>query len=839
VKPARSGSLAAPLPIDPLLPEIARALSRASRLVIVAPPGAGKTTRVPLTLLDAPWLGQRKVVLLEPRRLAARAAARRMAAALGERVGETVGYRVHLDTVVGRTTRLEVVTEGVLTRMLQTNVTLDDVGAVLFDEFHERSLHADLGLALTLHAQRLVREDLRVIVMSATLDGIGVARAIDAPLLQSEGRAYPVVTHYRPRRERERTEDAVVRVTREAMEAHGGDALIFLPGGAEIRRTSERLIDAIDDPSVDVRPLYGDLAGDAQDAAIQPGIAGRRKVVVATNIAETSLTIEGVRVVIDAGLVRAPRFSARTGLTRLETLRVSAASADQRRGRAGRVAPGVCYRLWNQADDAQLAPRNTPEILDADLAPLALELAVAGIDDPGDLTWLDPPPAGSLTRARELLKELGALSPDDRITPHGRALGALPTHPRIAHLLLRGRSAGQSALACDLAALLGNRDPLRPAEPGARVDADVRARLEVIAGAHAATAARVDRDAVRRIRQDARLLRERLGAGAGTSDPELAGVLLAFAYPDRIAQRRPDTHGRFVLSNGTGAHFDDPQPLGSEEWLVIAETDGRAPESRIYLAAPVTLDALIAYGAAQLVSSDTVEWDARADRVVAARRTMLGAIVVREQALKTAAPELVHATLVAALRQRGIRELPWSDGARRIRERLAFMRRHDATWPDVGDEALSSSLETWLGPFLGDARSLADVARADTAGALLSLVDWKRRAELEALAPTHIEVPTGSHISIDYSDPATPAIAVRLQELYGLPVTPAILGGRVPLTLQLLSPAHRPVQITRDLAAFWRGSYAEVRKEMRGRYPKHDWPDDPAHAAPSRGRKRR
>ena len=829
----------APLPIDPLLPDIRRALERGNRLVLVAPPGAGKTTVVPLELLTAPWARDRRIVLLEPRRLATRAAARRMAWLLGERVGDRVGYRMRLDTVVGPRTRLEVVTEGVLTRMLRDDPTLSDAAAVLFDEFHERSLHADLGLALALHAQRLVRDDLRIVVMSATLDGGSVARAIEAPLLESEGRAFPVTTEHRAPRERERIESAVSRAVAEALAAHDGDVLAFLPGAAEIHRTAHAITGANRDPLVDVRPLYGDLTGEEQDAAIAPSPSGRRKIVLATNIAETSLTIEGVRIVVDSGLARVPRFSARTGLTRLERVRISRASADQRRGRAGRTAAGVCYRLWSEADSAQLAARSVPEILDADLASLSLELAAAGIDDPSELTWLDPPPTGALAHARALLTSLGALE-DMRITPHGRAVADLAAHPRLAHLLLRGRDLGAGALACELTALLANRDILRPFEPGAKLDADLRARLEVLSGRETGIAARIDRDTVRRVRVEARAWRDRLGVrDAAPPDPGDAGLLLSFAYPDRIARRRNVEAGRYLLANGTGAHFAEPQPLGGEEWLVIAETNGQLPEAQIYLAAPVALDALTEHHSSLVSTSDDVRWDTARDRVVASRRTRLGAIVVRDVPLRDPPSEAIAFALLAEVARRGAAQFPWNDAATRLRARLAFARHADPSWPDVSDDALFGSLDEWLLPTVANARSMDDIAAADVASALLNRLTWQQRAELDRIAPTHCEVPTGSRITIDYGDPGAPAISVRVQELYGLASTPAVAAGRVPLTLHLLSPAHRPVQVTRDLAAFWKGSYAAVRREMKGRYPRHDWPEDPASAAPSRGRPRR
>ncbi|HKS05455.1 MAG TPA: ATP-dependent helicase HrpB [Gemmatimonadaceae bacterium] len=823
--------MAPPLPIESAIAEIRAALARATRVVIVAPPGAGKTTRVPVALLDEPWLDGRKIVMLEPRRLAARAAARRMASSLDGKVGGVVGYRVHLDTVVGRATRIEVVTEAVLTRMVQADPTLDGIGAVLFDEFHERSLAADLGLALTLNAQRHVRDDLRVVIMSATLESDRVARVLDAEVVRSEGRAFPVETLYRPRGERERVEVAVARVTREALAGPPGDILCFLPGGAEIRRTTEELAQTITDPRVDIRPLYGELPSELQDAAIAPSVDGRRKVVLATNIAETSLTIDGVRVVVDGGLARAPRYTARTGLTRLETVRISRASADQRRGRAGRTAPGVCYRLWGDGDDAQLAPRNVPEILEADLAPLALELAAAGIDDPNDLVWLDAPPAGALAQGRALLEQLGALerNPETgiaRLTAHGADIAALPTHPRISHLIVHGIELGHGALACDLAALFANRDVLRPAQPGAAIDADVRTRLAVLAGEKAGANARVDHDAVRRVRQESAVWRDRFRVPhEKRSHYDHAGLLLSFAYPDRVAKRR-NTHGRFVLANGSGAHFHEAQPLGSEGWIVIAETDGRIPESRIYLAASITLDELRTHHAGAFTTSDDIDV-VDDDTVRAVRRSRFGGIVVKEQPLRDLAPELVFAALMRAVRRRGIAALPWSENAQSLRARLAFARRLDDSWPDVSNDALLASVDEWLAPVVGDARSLRDIGRADLTQALLARLDWKQRADLDTVAPTHITVPSGARIAIDYTEPGAPALRVRLQEMYGVATTPTIGGGRVPLTLHLLSPAQRPVQVTRDLAAFWRGSYAEVRKDMRGRYPKHKWPEDP------------
>jgi ATP-dependent helicase HrpB len=821
------------LPIDPLLPAIGAALSGATRLVLVAPPGAGKTTRVPLALLDAPWAASGRLLLLEPRRLAARAAARRLAQQRGESVGQVVGHRMRDDTRVGPDTRLEVVTEGVLTRMLQHDPFLEGVAGILFDEFHERSLHADLGLALALHAQRLVREDLRLVVMSATLDGAAVAARIDAPVLESEGRAYPVDTRYRPRREREWVEDAVARVIREALADTDGDVLAFLPGAAEIRRCAARLGGLA---GVEVHPLYGDLPSAAQDAAILPSPAGRRKVVLATNIAETSLTIEGVRVVVDGGLARAPRFSPRTGMTRLDTVRIARASADQRRGRAGRVAPGVCYRLWDAHDEAQLTPREVPEILSADLAPLALELALAGLHDAAELTWMDAPPAGALAQGRALLRDLDALDADGRITPHGRAVAAVGAHPRLAHLALRARDAGHRALGAALGALLEARDLLRGA-PGAAADADVRTRLALLSGQERAGA---DADAIRRARHDATRWRERLGGGApGTLDPDAVGPLLAQAFPDRIARARREAPGRYLLSNGTGAAFTTADPLSDEPWLVIIETDGRTPEAGIRSAAPITLEEIRSVHARHLRVEDLVHWDDRSERLVAVRRESLGALTLHERQQRDVDPATVAAAVADTVRARGLSLLPWSDAASDLRARLAFVHAHDATWPAVDDAALLARLDEWLTPHLGAVRSAKDLAALPLHDALLGLLDWSQRAELERAAPTHVAVPSGSRIRVDYREGTAPSIAVRLQEVFGMASSPTVLGGRVPVTLHLLSPARRPVQVTTDLASFWRGSYAEVRKEMRGRYPRHDWPEDPAAASAHRGQVRR
>jgi ATP-dependent helicase HrpB len=838
------------------------ALASRRAAVLQAPPGAGKTTRVPLALLDEPWLRGAKIVMLEPRRLAARAAATYMARLLGERVGDTVGYRVRLDTRVGPRTRLEVVTEGVLGRMLQEDPALDGVGLVIFDEFHERNLHADVGLALTLQTRALLREDLGILVMSATLEGAPIAALLGgAPIVTSAGRAFPVETRHVPRRSEQRLESHVVSTVRDVLARETGDVLVFLPGAGEIRRVASMLEQPSLPAGVRVVPLHGTLPLEQQDLAIAASPPGHRKVVLATSIAETSLTIEGVRVVIDSGVMRVPRFSPRTGMTRLQTIRVSRASADQRRGRAGRVGPGIAYRLWSQHEEGGLVPHGAPEILEADLAPLALMLAEAGITEAGQLEWLDPPPAPAYSQARELLVQLAALDADGAITEHGRQMAALPMHPRLAHMVL-GAPRRLTALACDIAALVGERDVLRG--DGGPPDADLRLRLEAMraTGPQAGGMIHdmsVDRDAVRRAREQSRAWQEQLGtqvadrqassrAGARSgsrtettgADIEHAGSLLALAYPDRIAQRRtPEASARFLLRSGQGAVLPTSQALSAEPWIVVAELDDQRPESRIFLAAPVSLEEITSGLAPMIVREEIVEWDASARAVLARRRERLGALVLADAPLRDADPARVAAALLEGMRSAGGAALPWSDDARRLRARMTFAARHAAGWPDVSDDALASSMDEWLAPHLAGLRRFDDVQRLDLAGILRAMLDWKQRALLDELAPTHLVVPSGSRVPIDYGEADAPVLAVRLQEMFGCTETPRIGGGRVPLTIHLLSPAHRPVQVTRDLAGFWRTTYFQVRKDLRGRYPKHHWPDDPLAAPPTNRAKKR
>jgi ATP-dependent helicase HrpB len=813
------------LPVDEALPRLKAALAERTAAVLVAPPGAGKTTRVPLALLDAPWLVGRKIVMQEPRRLAARAAARRMASSLGEAVGETVGYRVRLDNKVGPRTRIEVVTDGLFLRMLQDDPSLDGIGCVIFDELHERGLETDLSFALVREAQTALREDLRVIAMSATLDPGPVSQRLGgAPVIESAGRMFPVDTRYLDREPAGRIEDATASAVRRALAEESGSALVFLPGTGEIRRVQERLAGL--GPEIDVAPLYGDLSPADQDRAIAPAPIGRRKIVLATSIAETSLTIEGVRIVIDSGQMRVPRFSLRSGMTRLETVRVSQASADQRRGRAGRLEPGVCYRLWPEEAQRGLLPFTPPEILDADLAPLALELAAWGVADAAALPWLTPPPASSLATARALLLDLGAIDSAGAITPHGRAMVRLGQHPRLAHLVLKGREMGQGRVAALLAAILGERDFLR-LPPGQR-DADLRHRVDLALSGKAPR--QITEMAHRWTRREAKDERP---------DPSMTGALLALAYPDRIGRRRAGAFGRYLLSGGRGAALSEGDPMGNEEFLTVADLDGSAQDSRIFLAAPITAGEIEELYSERIVAEQIVQWSARDGAVLARQRRRLGALILEDKPLARPDPDLIKAAMLDGVRQLGLGALPWGDDLRKWRERIGFLRHHDGSWPDLCDAALLASLPEWLGPFLDGVSRRDHLGRVDLSAAVRTLVPWDRQRQVDAQAPTHIEVPSGSHVPLDYSNPAEPTLSVRLQEMFGLTDTPRVAGGKVPVTIHLLSPARRPVQVTRDLASFWRSGYRDVKAELKGRYPRHYWPDDPLVAEPTARVKRR
>ena len=848
------------LPIRAALPELLATLAAGNRAVLQAPPGAGKTTLVPLALLDAPWRPEDgKIIMLEPRRLAARAAATRMAQLLGEPVGQTVGYRVRLENKVSARTRIEVVTEGILTRLLQDDPALEGVAAVLFDEFHERSLPADLGLALTLDAQQVLRPDLRLVVMSATLDAARLGLWLQAPVVTSEGRMHPVDTVYLsprraaglPPRPTDRLAELTPAVVREALYAHPGDVLVFLPGLADQRRVGERLEASLPD-EVDLHVLHGELPLDKQDAALRPAPAGRRKVVLATSIAETSLTIEGVRVVVDGGFARVPRFIARTGLTTLETVPVSQAAADQRRGRAGRLGPGVCYRLWPEIDHAALSAHLAPEILTADLSSLALELALWGAEAP-DLLWLDVPPAPALAQARELLLRLGALesqtqtptllpSPPSTLRPtsHGRELARLGLPPRLGHLVVRGRELGHGATACALAALLAERDVLR-ATDGRPAPPDLRLRLEALqTGRAPLPGLQPDAQGLRRVREAATALRGRAGVKSADLEPDLAGLLAALAYPDRLGQREGSDRLRLV----TGQRVQLPAEFfaGSDVFFAAAHLDGPANAPRAALAAPLSKAEVEELFREQISEQAEVRFDDATGRVLARKLRRLGALVLSESHLPNPSADDVAAALLQAVLEGELRALNWTDHARQVQERLAFLHQlNPADWPATSPEALLADAADWLAPNLSGLRSLADVARLDAAELLLQRLPggWAQRQELDRLAPSHLEVPSGSHVRIDYGDPAAPVLAVKLQELFGLVETPTVAAGRVPLLLHLLSPGGRPAQVTRDLRSFWQTGYFEVRKDLRGRYPKHPWPDDPMTHVPTKLTKKR
>ena len=808
------------LPIHAVLEPLKAVLSTTNAVVLAAPPGAGKTTVVPLALLDQPWLGDQKVLVLEPRRLAARAAADRMAATLGQKAGGTVGYRTRLQSRISAETRIEVITEGVFTRMILDDPALEGVGAVLFDEFHERSLDADLGLALARESQSVLREDLRLLVMSATLDIAGVSKLLEgAPVIEAEGRMFPVETLYLGRNTAERFEDAVARAVMQALGEQAGSVLVFLPGQGEIHRTVQRLNERLRDPSVDVVALYGALDKSEQDRAIEPAPPGRRKVVLATSVAETSLTIEGVRVVIDGGLSRVPRFEPSSGLTRLATVKVSRSSAEQRRGRAGRVEPGVCYRLWDEEQTRGLVPHQRPEIQEADLTAFALDLARWGAKSVEGLALLDPPPAGALAEARKVLTRLGALDARGDLTAHGRRLTRIPLPPRLAHMVAVASDQNDALGGAKIAVVLS--------EPGLGGNAvDLQDRLKGL-----------ERDRSPRAR-DAMKLAERWAraAGGGAGGDVDAGLLLAEAFSERIARARGKP-GEVLLASGRGAFLDPTEHMAREPWLAVAELGGGDSRDRIRLAAALDAATLEADLAHRIEVEDRLAREPSGKPVIR-RIRRIGALVLDEKVV--GAPD--RATMTAALKSEveagGLKALSWGDQAAALRARLAFLHGLDAAWLDVSDEGLLAAREDWLWPLLDGARSLGDIGDGKLTEALRGLIPWDMQRKLDELAPPRLTTPLGS-ASIDYAAEGGPRVEIRVQELFGVKTHPTVGGGRVPLTLSLLSPARRPVQVTRDLPGFWTGSWAAVRSEMRGRYPRHPWPEDPANAeATSRAKPR-
>lgn len=787
----------------------------------MAPPGAGKTTRVPLALLDEAWVGAKKILVLEPRRLAARGAAERMANTLGERVGETVGLRARHVSKSGPKTRIEVITEGVFTRMILDDPALGGVGAVLFDEFHERSLDADFGLALALDSQASLRDDLRILVMSATLDGARVSGLLgDAPIIESEGRAFPVETRYLGRDAHGRIDDQVTDAILKALRAETGSVLAFLPGQGEIRRVEDRLRERTSDPAVTIAPLYGAMDLAAQDRAVQPTRPGERKIVLATSIAETSLTIEGVRVVVDCGLARVPRYEPDAGITRLDTVRVSRAAADQRRGRAGRTEPGVCYRLWDEPQTKSLPAFAEPEIRSAGLAGLLLDCAEWGVTDPTVLLWLDAPPAAALESARADLLALGALDESGRITAEGRAIRSLPLPPRLARMVIVGAQRGQEHDAADIAAVLVERGL------GGN-DTDLASRLSAFR-----------RDRSRRAEDMRRLANGWAKSAAAVSERTAtqnasAASLLALAYPDRIAKAR-GAPGQFLLANGRGAKLDATDALATALFLVVADLQGAAAATRILLAARANDAEILAIAADRISQTDEITFDRVAAALRGRRLRRLDAIQLAGEPLRISPDDASARMLAEGLAGLGIDRLPWSKAQLQLRDRVGFLRvAQPGDWPDLSDTALAVTAGTWLAPFLSSKIRLADVGADDLGQALDTLLPWDLKRRLESEAPTHFSAPSGNSHAIDYEGGGAPALHIRVQELFGLKRHPAIAGGRLPLTLHLLSPAHRPIQITKDLPGFWAGSWSAVKAEMKGRYPRHPWPDDPANAAPT------
>jgi ATP-dependent helicase HrpB len=845
------------LPIDAVLPELTGALRAHNAAVVVAPPGAGKTTRVPLVLADEAWAAGKKILVLAPRRLAARAAAARMAATLGEAVGATVGYRVRFAAKVSRATRIEVVTEGVFARLVLDDPALTGVAAVVFDEFHERSLDADLGLALARDVQLGLREDFKLLVMSATLDGARVGRLLDnAPVIESAGRAFPVETRYLGREAQQPLERQVTDAVLRALRADSGSLLVFLPGAAEIRRTEAFVRERITDSEIDVVALYGALDADIQDRAIAPAPPGRRKVVLATSIAETSLTIEGVRVVIDSGLARVPRYEPDVGLTRLETVRVSRASADQRRGRAGRTEPGVCYRLWDEPQTAALEPANQPEILAADLSGFMLDLAFWGVADPAALVFLDQPPAPALSEARSLLRALGAVDHDGRITDEGRRLRRLPLPPRLARMVVDAADLGEAELAAEVAVVLTERGlGGNDVDLAHRVDALHRERSQrardALVVAKRWTRIAEDTHSPRREGDQREVSR---GRGGGKLS---VGSLLALAYPERIAKNR-GSGGAFLLANGRGASVDPTSALARAPFIAVAEVTGTAGQGRIVLAAALDANEIEARFSDRIESREEIVFDAASGSLRARRLRRLGAIVLAEQPMPVAPSEETARVLADAVARLGVDRLPWTKSLQQWRDRVGFLRRVDLAatrerqvagstsanddgneWPDLSDAALAASAANWLVPALAGKTALSSLQSDALADALHGLLPWRLSRRLDAEAPTHFSAPSGSVVAIDYAAEEGPKLAIRVQELFGLDRHPTIAAGRVAVVVELLSPAQRPVQVTRDLPGFWRGSYGAVKAEMKGRYPRHPWPDDPLAAAPTRRAKPR
>ncbi len=821
-------------PIDTILPNLRVALASHTNVVLSAQPGAGKTTRVPPSLLNEPWLSGKKILMLEPRRLATQRSAVYMASQINENVGETIGYTMRGDRKVGRNTKIEVVTEGILTRMLQDTPDLPNVGIIIFDEFHERSIHADLGLAFALDVQKHLRPDLRILVMSATLDGVAISALLGgSPVIESEGKIFPVLTHYLNQKSELFIEQQVTSIIVRALKDSEGDILVFLPGQREIRRTETILLEKYKLDDVIVHTLFGEASPKHQQAALSQAPDGKRKVILSTSIAETSLTIDGVRIVVDSGLSRIPMFDPKRGMSGLVTVPVSKASADQRRGRAGRQAPGVCYRIWTEEQHENLPNYLPPEILSADLAPVALELSRWGSPDGKSLSFLDPPPEHHLQQAVTLLEELGAMDSKGNLNKHGNAMADLPVHPRLAHMLIKGKEFQLGAMACDVAALLEERDLLRGTNDA---DIDLFSRWHALRKHDSR-----DRFAKERVEAQALRLRQMLNVTDRNMKEEKLGLLLALAYPERVAKRREASGERYQMAGGTGAVLPKSSMLSREEYLAIGDVDGAGSEVKVFLAAPITEDDIRMAFNERIIDSEEVYWDERAKMVVAQKITRLEALELSKTHLK-ASGELVVKALIQGIRQEGLHVLPWSKDATSMIERCTWLSKQNFLpddYPKTDADTLLATLEEWLMPYCSGITRLSQLDRLDMSSIVRGMFSYKQLQELDALAPTHLVVPTGSNIPLDYSVGEQPVLAVRLQEMFGETQTPTVAGGRVKVLLHLLSPAHRPLAVTQDLPSFWNNAYPDVRKDMRGRYPKHYWPENPLEAEPTRRAKPR
>lgn len=822
------------LPIHEIIPKLKDALRAKNKVVLQAPPGAGKTTVVPLELLNEPWLNDKKILMLEPRRLAARASAQRMALTINEKAGETVGYRVKLDSKISGKTKIEVVTEGILIRRIQNDPELGDIGLIIFDEFHERSIDTDLGLAFSLDIQDGLRDDLKVLIMSATLDGDKVASLMGgAPIITSEGRSYPVEYRYLSSSTKGRIEDDVVAAVMRAVKDESGSILVFLPGAGEIERTRARLAEKQFDHTVLVCPLYGVMPFDAQDRAIQKAPKGTRKIVLSTAIAETSLTIEGIAVVIDSGLQRLSAYDPSSGMSGLETVAVSKASADQRAGRAGRLEAGVCYRLWSEARHRSLAEFSAPEIKRADLVPLALDLAVWGVKDVADLSWLDQPDGASISAARDLLHSLGALDDDRQVTKHGTEMSRFPMHPRLAHMILNAEKLNFGWTALLVAALLEERDVLKLSPDRFTVDLTLRLEALDLVDRNQNSEARelgTQITLAKKMLKQAKIWARQFGIAHSTANIKKAGCCLAIAFPDRIGARRDGQQDSYILSGGRGGQLREDDPLCNEKFIAIGHLDKGGRAARIFSAAPISKEEIEDLFENRISDQAVVEFDERRKKVLAENRRMLMSLPLGTATSQKPNPDVIRTVLTTAIKKSGLDVLPWSKKAMTLRKRMMLV---GSGLPDVSEVKLRSSLEDWLGPYLDDISSFAALNKLNIEAIIQAMMSYEQKIKLDQMAPTHFTVPSGSNIAINY-DAENPVLAVKLQEMFGAKETPTILNGELPLTVHLLSPAQRPLQITKDLGGFWINSYPAIQKEMKGRYPKHPWPDNPQEAMPTR-----